>query len=375
MQTDSSAAEASRDQDTPLPLWRRLLLPSPSQRLRMLRRDAWLVVIASYVLLAAAYLWPQDFRATSPAYNLACYVLFLAETFVWHIGLVILLIALLAAWRRAWRLAAATVPLLLVTLGPEVYHCLPQSPPPIQGEAVTVMSVNLLCTNPTPEAIIGEIRAADPDILLLQEYSPHWHEAIREAIGARYPYAKWVVRPDPFGAAIYSRLPFEDDVRTDLHLAGVETPQMRAVVRIGGRRVALYNIHLVPPYGLELTATTRHQLADLIEHLDAEPLPMILSGDFNFTDRSENAALLRAAGLTDTHRTAGWGRGSTWPVNGILRYLPGLRLDHIYLSDSLTCAHSRTGEGIGSDHRPIVAKIGLAEVDDKSADAVRISDM
>ncbi len=100
--------------------------------------------------------------------------------------------------------------------------------------------------------------------------------------------------------------------------------------------------------------------ADLRDRLADEPLPVILSGDFNFTDRSPNADLLHHLGLVDSHALAGFGRGSTWPVHSFFRYVPGIRLDHIYLSRSLNCSQSRTGTGLGSDHRPIVARISAA---------------
>jgi endonuclease/exonuclease/phosphatase (EEP) superfamily protein YafD len=339
---------------------RRFFLPTWRQRQRMLRRDAWLIILVTYALLALAYAWPQNFRTDSYVYNLVAYGLFQVRTFLWHIGLVVLLAAALAAWQRAWLLAIAAVPLLALTLGPELRHFAPKRPVPPGDPVITVMSVNLLYLNHLTGPILDEVRRADPDVLLLQEYTSDWHMAITAARAARYSHIRQIRRPDPFGAAIYSRLPFVGDVETDLRLANVDTPQMRAVVGIGGREVAVYNVHLVPPYGVRLAALTRRQLADLYDRLAADPLPIILSGDFNFTERSTNAGLLHSLGLVDVHDLTGFGRGVTWPVNSFFRYMPGIRLDHIYLGRALTCTESRIGTGRGSDHRPIVAKVGFA---------------
>ncbi len=284
--------------------------------------------------------------------------MFLVQTFLWHIGLVMLLVGAVAGWRRAWGLAAATIPLIAVTLGPEVVHFLPKQTVLVQGVPVRVMSANLLYCNLRTGPIVEEIRAADPDVLLLQEYTPDWHQALQEAIGGRYPYVAYVTRDNPFGAAIYSQRPFVGEVETRLSLGNVGTPQMRAVVEVEGRQVAVYNIHLQPPYGLMRTQLTRHQLADLHDLLTREALPVIVSGDFNFTERSPNAGLLHEAGLVDTHEAAGWGRGSTWPVDSFFRYMPGIRLDHIYVSEGIACTQSRTGVGAGSDHRPVMATLG-----------------
>lgn len=336
---------------------RRFLLPSWRQRKHMLRRDAWGLVVGSYALLLLAWFWPEDLRNTSPVYNIVGYGIFMTWTFVWHLGVLLTAVAAIAAWQRSWRLVLATIPLLGVCLGGELRHYLPKWPAAPTGQTITVMSVNLLYSNLDTTPIIREIRTTEPDILLLQEYTPAWHRDLQQSIGQDYPYVVESQRESPFGAAIYSRLPLED-VNTFVPLGNTGTPQLRAVIQADGRKIALYNIHLLPPYGLEYTRYTRAQLADLIDVLREEPLPVILSGDFNFTDRSPNAAGLHAIGLIDTHTVAGSGRGSTWPVNSFYRYVPGIRLDHIYLRDGITCSQSRTGTGTGSDHRPILARIG-----------------
>lgn len=340
---------------------RRLILPSWSERKRLLLVDAKILVAVSYLLALLHWLWPQELRNAAVAYILPTYVLFLGWTFIWHLGLLLVLITGLAVWWRRWRLLAATLPLLLITLGPELRHYLPKSPPPSQGEPFTVMSVNLLFSNRQVDATLACIEAAGPDVLLLQEYSDHWHEILSQRLAPRYPYYRHVVQNSPFGTAIYSRHPLVGDVRTDLDLGGVDVPQIRAVIEIAGRQVAFYNIHVLPPYGLWYTARTRAQLADLLDILRDEPLPVILAGDFNFTDRSANAAALHDAGFVSTHALAGRGRGSTWPVHNWMRYLPGIRLDHIYLRGPLTCRQSGTCESTGSDHRPIISVIGFTE--------------
>lgn len=355
MEHDRSTAEPVAASDASM---RGFLFPSWRQRKRMLRRDAWGLVIGSYVILLLAWLWPQDLRNESSFYNAIAYGVFMVWTFAWHLGLLLAAVAGIAAWKRSWRLAIAALPLLAITLGPELRHFLPKSAPPPTRATLTVMSVNLLCANPDTGPIIDEIRAARPDVLLLQEYTPRWRTDLRAAIAGDYPHVVETAREDPFGAAIYSRRPL-GEVNTFLPLGRVGTPQMRAVIRVEGQDIALYNIHVLPPYGLDYARRTRLQLADLVDVLRNEPLPTILSGDFNFTDRSPNAAALHEAGFVDAHSLAGFGRGSTWPVQGCFRYVPGIRLDHIYLRGPLACMRSRTGTGMGSDHRPTIAEIGL----------------
>jgi len=327
----------------------------------MLAVEAWVFVGASYALIAFAYLWPPDFRNESPSYVGVAWTAFLVRTFIFHFGLVLVLIAAVAACVRYWRLLGAAMPLVLVTIGPTCWQFRPRSRPAVVDETVTVMSVNLLMINEYTEPIIDEIRGVNPDVLLLQEYANHWHDALQASIGQDYPHIAHERREDSFGTAIYSRRPFTERVNLGVPLGEATEPQMRAVVRISGRDVAFYNIHLLPPWGLEYTIENRSQFADLLDVLSAEKLPFVLAGDFNFTERSPNASALRRLGLLDTHRLAGWGRGTTWPVSSFFRWIPSIRLDHIYLGGGLTCAMHRTGVGRGSDHRPVIAEIGFAQ--------------
>lgn len=81
---------------------------------------------------------------------------------------------------------------------------------------------------------------------------------------------------------------------------------------------------------------------------------------FNFTDTSPNASTLGNLGMVDAHPLAGFGRGTTWPVHRSLAWMPRLRLNHIYPGSGLAATECRTGEGAGSDHRPVIARIGFA---------------
>lgn len=352
--------------DSPGSRFRRFLLPSWATRKHLLLLEARLAVTSAYPLLAFAYLWPENLRDTRPAFVLGAWAAFMIRTFLFHAGLLLLVIAAFAAWKKHYRLLAGAVPLLAFTLTPTLVEFMPRTPPPIAGEPITVMSVNLLMVNRDTGPIIDEIQAAAPDVLMLQEYTHHWHDALQTTLGARYPHVAHVRREDSFGIAVYSRRPFLEPVRIDLPLGTTDMPQIRAVIEISGEPVAFYNVHPLPPRTLEYTTECRLQIADLIDLLQAERLPVVVSGDFNFTQDTAPFKWLTKVGLTETHQLAGQGRGSTWPVISFYRWVPGLRLDRIFVGPALTAVESRTGQGRGSDHRPVIARIGLRERKDAS---------
>lgn len=339
-----------------------LALPSRlswPERKRLLRTQTRLAVVAAYALIALAYLWPAAYRKEAAWFVVVFWFAFMLRTFLFHLAPVAIALTGACAWLRQWRLAVASALLVILAAGPTARHYRPKSPPALQGETVTVMSINLLAANNQAAPIIRQIRQNDPEILIFQEYTSFWHAALQDALGADYPYCCSLTREDSFGSAIYSRRPFGTVPQQGLVLSGGWQPILRAVVQIGGRDVAVYDIHLLPPRRYDYTVTWRRHFADVLGLLQEETLPVILAGDFNFTDNSIFADDLRRAGFSSAYSIAGWGRGSTWPALDGLWWFPRVRLDHVFLRGGLTCSHAQTGKPFGSDHLPLTVAIGF----------------
>ncbi len=101
---------------------RSLFFPSWSQRKRLLRMEAWIVVLVCWILLLFAWVWPEDFRQNAVTFVLGTTVAFMVRTFTFHLGLLLLLIVIVCACTRYWRLLAAAIPPALFTLGPAVWE-------------------------------------------------------------------------------------------------------------------------------------------------------------------------------------------------------------------------------------------------------------
>ncbi|HUU84144.1 MAG TPA: endonuclease/exonuclease/phosphatase family protein [Phycisphaerae bacterium] len=328
------------------------------------RRSAWyrvvlVLVLATYPLLALGHFWHTDLQRDDSAHLLAYFTVFMIRTGWFHLGLALAAVVIWAAWRRAGRLLLAALPALLVTVGPELLLYLPRTPAVLTGQACTVMQFNLLYRNPRKDAVLAEIRRADPDVLLLQEYDPPWDEALHPALSREYAYAARDVRAGPFGSAIFSRFPFAGQPEFIPPVGDARLPILRAEVMFDERPMAIYGVHLWPPKGLARFAAQRAGLLHLVELLGVEKRPIIVCGDFNFTVRHDMHQAMLRLGLQDAHDAAGRGRGSTWPMTSWRRFFPGVRVDHIYFGRGLACASARTGSSAGSDHRPVIAEVGF----------------
>ncbi len=212
-----------------------------------------------------------------------------------------------------------------------------------------IFSANLLMVHPNPHTIISEIHQTDPDLLLLQEYSPRWQQAmIADGIFDRYPHHIDVVRRDSFGTAMFAKTPLQNASVWDV--AGL--PMTRAQIQIGGQSVEIVNVHTLPPRTFAYTPTWRKQMALLTQLVKTSPIPVALIGDFNATQHAAPYRQLLDAGLYDAHHSRGRGTATTFP-NGLFP-LPPVRLDHALLPKGILCTSIQEGLGHGSDHRPLI---------------------
>jgi endonuclease/exonuclease/phosphatase (EEP) superfamily protein YafD len=217
-----------------------------------------------------------------------------------------------------------------------------------------VFSANLRVDNTHIAAVVAEIRAADPDVLSLQEYDTE-NRAAFEASGllAAYPYQVTFEQDSVFGALLASRVPFRRTSAIEVGERGMplgilDTP-------IGP--VAVACVHLNRPITTEeyrLWASQNDVLRIMVRDRTE---PMILAGDFNATTQNGPFRAVLRAGIVDAHQSLGDGLSSSWPKVGPLPRL--LRLDHVLVTPELVVTRVRNGRGAGSDHAPVIADIAL----------------
>lgn len=335
--------------------------------------QAWLVVFVAAGALAFGWFWPDlgdDGRLIAPLNWLA----FMLRTFTPHAAVFLALFALLASLRRLWRPTTAMVTLAACCAAPIGLSFLPRQGTRVaDADALTIMSCNVMYGRASMNALLAEIDAHGPDVLVIQEYTGAIHSRVGPELSARFPHRAVAQREDAFGMAIYSRLEFSEApvLYPALPAAGeggsgtwaCDEPQIRVVIPRGGREIIVQGVHTLPPVRPSYLAEQRRLVRGLAAWAQSERRPVVLAGDFNHTSSAHSARWLKRAGLTDTHAAAaggGTGRGLTWPDGawgGLWRVL-GFRLDHVFTGNGATCEWVKVGASIGSDHRPVIARVG-----------------
>jgi endonuclease/exonuclease/phosphatase (EEP) superfamily protein YafD len=224
--------------------------------------------------------------------------------------------------------------------------------PRVGGRRFKLALYNVEWQNRAYGAFLASVERHQPDILVVQELSKEWVAAI-VGLGNQYPFSEVLPREEGSGIALYSRIPFErlplvvpeDDVR----------PGILICLDFAGRRVFLLSIHPRAPIRRGHFKLRNDVLAAAAERLEDLPEPKICVGDMNaslWTPFLQDAT--RRAGLTNVRK--GFGILPSWPTFMIFKWLM-LPIDHCLVSSDIRVLQVTTGEGIGSDHLPLLMEL------------------
>lgn len=237
--------------------------------------------------------------------------------------------------------------------------------------SIKVMSYNIHHANPPSkpdvidlDAIVGVIKAQDPDLVALQEVDNNTErsgegnqaEMIAEKLGMYVYFAKALnYEGGGYGNAILSKYPLENSQTYNLpNEPGSNTEN---------RVMAAAKIKL--PDGTEIIFASTHldykanspsrilQLKKIIEISKEEAVPMIIAGDFNDSPGSETINLLDNS-FTLSCRSC----PPTIPVNQPTRAIDFIAFRHPE-NKFKAKSHQVIDETYASDHLPIVAQIEL----------------
>jgi len=217
---------------------------------------------------------------------------------------------------------------------------------------VKILLSNVHASNDNAERFLELVAAEAPDIIVMQEATPAWLERI-ESIEAGYPHRVAEPRDDPFGIALYSKLPL-DAAAVNASIP-MDLPEIIARVRVGGGNLNLISTHPMPPIGSNNYGSRNLQLDAVGQLASRTPSPLVVIGDLNITMWAEHyRRLVATSGLKNAR--AGFGIKPTWPLFMPFAMIP---IDHCLVSDGITVTGFDTGPPIGSDHLPVIVSLAL----------------
>lgn len=266
-----------------------------------------------------------------------------------QIGLVLIGTAL---WQRRNKRAIALVLLACLNYA----FVLPfyfGKPAPATEKPIRAMLMNLNAGNGNTEQVLDAIRAADPDLLLLEEVTPKWAHEL-SILNATYPHRIAEPQQGCFGIMLLSKYPLKGERIVDIGTAGV--PSIISTIILPESRLYFIGTHPPPPVGTEYSNHRNNQLMELPSYtMIKPPSPTLLIGDLNTSPWSHHLSkLLRTSGLKNSMK--GFGFQPTWPSNNRFLRIP---LDHVLHSTEITIHNRMVGGDVGSDHFPVIIDFSM----------------
>ena len=247
------------------------------------------------------------------------------------------------------------------------------SPEPINitgsQPGLKILSHNVGWYTTKSQTLVKLIKQQQADIVFLQETVQKHRKKVFDLLKSDYPYQ---IDTPPVG--IMSKYPvLSSEI---LHLANHPETQQRAIIKFAGQEIVIYNMQATGPWVklykilsfIKLPVYKYKQrfpeIQNLVERIQQETLPVIVAGDFNMTDESQDYYSVQKV-LQDAFLKSGFGFGFTWPhgffakrFNLKLTY-PVCRIDYIWHSKHWGAKSSSVLEATESDHLPVAAELIL----------------
>jgi len=228
------------------------------------------------------------------------------------------------------------------------------------GVPFTVVSANVYVDNPDPADFLALPVVADADILVLQEMTPRWQDAL--AANGRWPFESSRALHANTDMKLFSRFP--------ILTARTVSPEssdtggryaIRYELAVGDRILIVYAVHPQTPRSPRMWRQRSAYLRDLAQAIRSEQhdTPVVIAGDWNTPSWSPFFKDLLSSTGYRTTESRWWPRPTRFSMRfGSLTQL-GTPIDRIVLSPVVGLDRLAMGPTFGSNHLPVIARLTL----------------
>jgi endonuclease/exonuclease/phosphatase (EEP) superfamily protein YafD len=250
-------------------------------------------------------------------------------------------LALLALRRRFRALAALAATGAVSAAAVTPYLPLGVTPAHSAPATLELMTVNVSFRQFAARRLLEIVRDADPDVLVIQEFTPHAESVLAE-LDQLFPHHNTFPADGAYGIGLWSR--FELESGTILALGRL--PAIEARIRGPSGTFTVIGAHLSAPTSPRRARARNQELRELATRAAAIDGPLIVAGDFNITPYSPYFTdWLEASGLRDSRR--GRTLRISWPT--MAPWL-GIPIDHVAANSGFTILSHRGLPNFESDH-------------------------
>ncbi len=217
---------------------------------------------------------------------------------------------------------------------------------------IKILSINLLSSNNNSDEVLDFIINEDPDLIVLQEVNQKW-DTYLSSLGSTFPFKLTEIREDNFGLVVLSKVELIDTEKIILSNSGV--PSFYFKINMDSKETHFIATHPLPPIGTDYFDYRNEQFTNLNKMVKRLNGSKVLIGDLNTTSFSPNFnRIIEGTSLRDSR--LGFGLQPSW--NAQIPFI-SVTIDHILISKEIMVTNRMVGPDIGSDHFPVIIKIGI----------------
>lgn len=278
--------------------------------------------------------------------------------FLYAIGFVPLLLILLCLRQR--KILGIGIVLFVINAAPIAQLYIPQAQAVVGANQtyLTLLQVNLWGPrNSHYDQVIELVRRESPDLIGISEITQTWETKLKEGL-PEYPYQ--VIEKRFGGIALFSKGPLIEPRVS--YFAAIKRPRITTKINVAGKLVTVILAHPVIPRWK--SGIRNNELLEIATQSRDAETPVIVFGDLNCSPWSYYfGKLLEVGRLRDSER--GFGLQPTWttrqPFWNSRWYFPWVPIDHCLFTREFLTLVREVGPDVGSDHLPVLVKIGMRE--------------
>lgn len=188
--------------------------------------------------------------------------------------------------------------------------------------------------------------AENIDVVSFQELTLDWR-FLRTELKDLFPYSISEVRIDPYGLAVFSRLPL---IESDTFLCQ-NIPSMNVVLEKENRIFQIISSYLTPAFDNQSLKKAAQQLNVIADKINTSKEPLIALGEYNMVYWTNEIRSFRAkTNLQNSRRDL---------VDGNLR----VPYDHIFFSNALECTHFKEMKDLSQNYIGIMGTYQIKKLD------------
>jgi len=262
---------------------------------------------------------------------------------------------MLVMLRRKWAACAVLVAAGAVSAVPVLPYLpvsLGQQSASAAAAPIKILTVNVSFRQFSARTLLEIVREANPDIVVVQELTPHAESVLAE-LDKTFPSNRKFPADGAYGIGLWSRFTLESS--ETFALGRVPAIEARLLAPTGA--ITVIGVHLRAPTTARRAAARNQELGELAQRIGATEGALIVAGDFNATPYTPYFRdWLRESGLTDSRR--GRTLAISWPTTFPLAGIP---IDHVAVNDHFTPLSHRRLPNFESDHYGVLVEVALRD--------------